>query len=336
MTVESLKTHCSCYHLGGKRPREELEPALVPAGKRRRKSRNQNRPKQMAQTSAKGQTEKQPSAGQQPNKSTGGNAGARSNNLDAKKSGSKQNNSSVNAKTIDTTKSAQKQKSGQASKKSNDSVKMTSVTTSGQAKKDGKPTAKVQAQKKGQEPKKGLKPLSKSTKQSGVKVTVANAPKVVRQAAKDSTKISSSSSSDSSDSDSSDSDSSDSDNSVSDSSDSSDSDSSTSSSDDEGSTHESDTTEVFASEDVQGVQSDSDLEGDAAGASTKVPPGTGSLQTKLRNNRRKLQRKKEVLARMDEAFKDGKDVSIKLLGILGMYARTKMTLPTLSTLSFLG
>ncbi|KAF9952073.1 hypothetical protein BGZ72_006552 [Mortierella alpina] len=268
--------------VGGKRPREE-EPAPAPLAKRRKKCRNQNRSKPTTQTSAKQQAGKQPNAGQQPNKNIGGNAGAPSNNQNAKNSGSKKNSSDAKEKTIDAKKSAQKQKSDQVIKKNNESKTTTPTTTSGQAKKGGELQAKAQTQKKGQEPEKVLKPSSKPTKQS-------SASKAVVPAVKVSGNISSDSSSDSSDSDSSDSDSSDSD-----SSDSSDSDSSSSSSDDGASTHESDTTELSADDDT-------------SGASTKAPPGTGSLQTKLRNNRRKLQRKKEVLARMDEAFMDGKDV----------------------------
>ncbi|KAF9930712.1 hypothetical protein BGZ67_005686 [Mortierella alpina] len=276
--------------VGGKRSRDEPEPALVPLAKRRRKYRNQNKAKQTAQTSANRQTEKRPSEGQQPNKSIGGNAAARSNNQNAKKRGSKQNNSDAKEKTPDTKKGAQKQKTNQASKKSNDSVKTTSVTTSGQAKKGSNPTTKVQAQKKTQEPKSGLNPLPKPTKQTGVARAMANTTKIMAQTAKVPTNITSSSSSDCSDSDSSDSDS----------SDSSDSDSSgsSSSSDGEGSTRD----------DAQDSESDSDSDGDASGVNTKVPPGRGSLQTKLRNNRRKLQRKKEVLARLDESIKNGKDI----------------------------
>ncbi|KAG9320535.1 hypothetical protein KVV02_004919 [Mortierella alpina] len=279
--------------VGGKRLREEPEPALVPLAKRRRKCRNQNKAKQTAQTSAKRQTGKQPSERQQSNKSIGGNASARSNKQNAKKRGSKQNNSDVKENTPDTKKgAAQKQKTDQASKKSNDSMKTTSATTSGQAKKGSNPTTKVHAQKKTQEPKNGLNPLPKPTTQTSVAGALANTTKIMAQTAKVPTNISSSSSSDCSDSNSSDSDSSDSSD--------SDSSSSSSSSDDEGSTRE----------DAQDSESDSDSDGEASRVNTKVPPGRGSLQTKLRNNRRKLQRKKEVLARLDESIKDGKDIDL--------------------------
>ncbi|KAF9958497.1 hypothetical protein BGZ70_009174 [Mortierella alpina] len=300
--------------VGGKRPREESEPARLPLAKRRRRSRNRNKPKQTTQTSAKRQTEDQPSAGQQPSKNTGGNAGARNNYQDAKKTSGKKNNSDVKNTTPDAKKGAQKQKDNQAQKKSNDSVKTALVTKQGQEQKRGKPTTNVQAQKQTKETKKGPKPLSKPTKKSSAAGVMAKAPKAVAQKAKVSANTSLSSSSDSShsdssDSDSSDSSSSDSSSSDSDSSDSSDSDSSNSGSDDEGSTHESDTTELYTNEDAQDAGTDSDSDGDATGASTKMPPGAGSLQTKLRNNRRKLQRKNQVLSRLDEAFKDGKDAA---------------------------
>ncbi|CAO3571053.1 unnamed protein product [Mortierella alpina] len=316
--------------VGGKRPREELESARLPLAKKRRRCRNRNKPKQTTQapqTSAKRQTENQPSAGQQPSRNTKDNAGARSKDQNATQGGGKKNNSDVKNTTPNTKKVAQKQKGDQAPKKSNDSVKTPLGTDQGQAKKRGKPTTNMQAQKRTKEPKEGPKALSKPTKQASAAEAVANVPKAVTQKAKVSAKASSSSSSDSSDSDnsdsdnsdsdnsdsdssdsdSSDSDSSDSDSSDSDSSDSDSSDSSSSSSDDEGSTHESDTTELYADGNARDAGSDSDSDEDATGASTKVPPGAGSLQTKLRNNRRKLQRKKEVLARLGEAFKDGKD-----------------------------
>ncbi|KAF9569515.1 hypothetical protein EC968_002602 [Mortierella alpina] len=285
--------------VGGKRPRDELEPVADPMAKRRRNRRNRNKSKQTAQTSTKQQMEKQLNAGQQPNKSTAGNASAQGNNQNAKKSGSKQNSGDIKEKTPDAKKGTQKQKNDRVSKKSNNSGKTNSVTTSGQAQRGGRSTTKVQAQKKTQEPKKGLNPSSKLTKQTNVTGAVANASKAVPQMVKASAdSSSSSSSSDDSDSDSSDSDSSDSSD--------SDSSSSSSSSDDEDSTHESDTTELSATEAAH--DSESDQDGDATGSRTMVPPGAGSLQTKLRNNRRKLQRKKEVLARMDEAIKEGKDI----------------------------